>query len=612
MKLSRIWLPIGLLLVLVAVALSPISLQASEPVSIPAAPDYQLLTNPGVEVYDPPYGQYEGVDLQVATGWERFWYGGSRPYWMDTRVFAHSHLGDGWVDRIQGKTSQLVFSAEPYAAGIRQQVGGLTPGVGYGFHAAMLTIYQTSAQPPVDGKMIKQVGIDPTGGTDPEALTVVWSESDDHDQGPWSIDLRTAVYATSPTMTVFIHVISPHSAGPPPFLNLSFLDSAILARTPEVMATSPAVTVVPTFTVNWDNAVPAPGGDLRGCDVQWMDEAEGIWHDWFTQTDEVESIFVGEQGHAYRFRARAWQLYANGAHLYGPYRPDGDSRTYFQGPRLTGWVLNNEGDPVGRATVAISGTTYATTSGSGGWYELDVQAWPDPHTATVSDPIWLAPAPVHGLTFGPTETVTLTWTLRPPDDAVLNGGFEAGLDGWSLAAAQGVTPTVVTEPVHTGVGSLSLGGAAPVSFTIGVSQAVILADAWEPALSFWYRPLTTDTDDLFNVVLTVVTQTISATLPVTPAAGLVPSTGPITTTLPVTTVHVFTPPLDLEGWQHLWYYPGLPHAALTGTVTVQFQLWEDGDEAATTVYLDEVSLGSTSGGPYGIYLPLVLKGCCDS
>ncbi len=609
MKISRNLALLAVLLALAVLAWSPIWLQASEPASEPSAVTYQLLTNPGVEVYDPPYTQYQGVDCQVASGWERFWIDGSEPYWMDTRDFAYSHLGTGWVERIEGATSQLVLATEPYTAGIQQQVTGLEPGVGYGFHAAMLTIYQTSAQPPVDGTMIKRVGMDPTGGTDPEAPTVVWSEADGHDQGPWSIDLRTAVYAETPTMTVFVQVISSESAGPWPYLNLSFLDSAILARTPVVTATAPSVTLVPTFTVSWDNAVPAPGGYVRWYDVQWLDEVEGTWHDWFTRTDEVEAEFYGEQGHAYRFRARAWQRYTNGAHLYGPYRADGDTRTHYQGPRLTGWVLNNQADPVAGATVTISGTSYSTTSGSSGWYEIHVLPWSEPQTVVLSALDWQVPSPVYGVTLGPTETVTLTWTLLPPDDPVIGGGFEAGLDGWSLIAGQGVTPTVVTEPVHTGHGALALGGVPSVSVTVGVTQTVVVTDAWEPVLSFWYRPVTTDTDDLFNVVLTVVTYTISSTLPVTPTgAGTALLTEPITFTLPVTTVYVLTPTLDVEDWQHRWYAVGLPEAALTGTVTIQFQVWNDGDDWVTTVYLDEVSLGSTPGGPFKSYLPLVLRG----
>jgi hypothetical protein len=179
---------------------------------------------------------------------------------------------------------------------------------------------------------------------------------------------------------------------------------------------------------------------------------------------------------------------------------------------------------------------------------------------------------------------------------VVNGEFESGLDGWSLSASQGISPSVVTEPVHTGRHALALGVTPPVAAertpqpasTVGVTQTVALTDSWQPILSFWYYPLTTDGDDVFNVTLTVVPQTISPTLP-------------------VTTTLVFTPDLEAAGWRHLWYHILEPDVTLTGTVTIHFDLWEDGDDAATIVYLDEVSLGATPGGPQRLYVPLSLK-----
>jgi hypothetical protein len=567
-----------------------LALGQATPQTAGLAADYQLLINPGFEVYNPPYGQFDGVTCQVATGWQRFWYGGPEPCWMDTRVFAYSHLGVGWVDYREGETSQLIVGTEPYTAGLWQRVTGLTPGVGYGFRTALLTIYQTSAPPAVDGTMIKQVGIDPTGGTDPRAATVVWSEPDDHDEGPWTTDSRTAAYAQGAAVTVFIRITSPYAAGPPPFLNLSFVDWAILARTPVVTATSPAVTEVPTFTVSWANAVPAPGGEVVRYDVQWLDEAEGVWHDWLVRTGSLQATFVGEQCHAYRFRVRALQRYEDGSRLYSPYRPDGDTRTLVQGAKLIGRVLSHEGNPVGGATVAISGTAYAATSGSGGAYELDTPCWTEPQTVTVDHPAWLSPPPVYGADLGPMETMAFTWTLQPPDDALVNGGFEAGLDGWSLLGE----PALVTEPVHTGRGALALGtpgmieSTGPESVTVGVSQTVVVTNTWEPVLSFWYRPSITGSTGLLSVALTVVTRTVS-------------------TTLPVTTTYVFTPALDAEGWSHRWTYAGLPETALTGTVTIRFQVRPRDGMSATDVYLDEVSLGAGWGGPYKAYLPLTLR-----
>jgi hypothetical protein len=99
-----------------------------------------------------------------------------------------------------------------------------------------------------------------------------------------------------------------------------------------------------------------------------------------------------------------------------------------------------------------------------------------------------------------------------------------------------------------------------------------------------------DPSTVFNVILTV--------------AG--PTTSP---TSPMATTRVFTPDLDTTGWQHVWYHPDRPDAALTGTVTIQFQVRHREPEPgeATTVYLDEVSLGAAPGGPHRLYLPLTAK-----
>ncbi|MEJ2734108.1 MAG: carboxypeptidase regulatory-like domain-containing protein [Anaerolineae bacterium] len=593
MKPTRILIGSGVLLLLLFGLWGPGDLVASGPAATTESVLYQLLTNPGMEFYDPPYNPAK--NCQVASGWERFWYDGEDPCFMDTRVFAAT-VGSGWVERIEGETSQMIVSTEPYTAGIYQRVTGLTPGTGYGFHAAMLTIFGSSVPPAYHGMMIKQVGIDPTGGIDPQAGTVVWSEPDDHDEGPWDVRRRTAACAQGPAMTVFVRVISPYASGDPSLLNQSFLDSAILARTASVQAVSPSASADRTFTVRWENALPSPGGEIRWYDVQWMDEDEGTWHEWFEQTVDTQSTFTGERGHTHRFRARAWQRYPNGAHLFSPYRTDGDTETYVQGPELVGRVLDHEGHSVAGATVSISGTTYSAVSGSGGRYRIKLLPSSEAQSVTISHPQWQSPAPVHGVTFGPMEVVAIDWSLRPPDDAVSNGGFEEGLAGWSLVDEQGAEPVVVAEPVHTGLGALALGGSAGGSYTAGVTQTAVLTDAWEPVLSFWYRPETTDAgDDVFNVSLTVVTGTVRSGPSL--RSLLVPDLG---------VTRVFTPSLEGSGWQHLSLYP-LPEGYYSATVTIEFEMWNDGDASSTTVYLDEVDLAPTRGGPYKYYLPLTQR-----
>jgi hypothetical protein len=602
------WLAI-LLVALLPLPLPGAGRAAAVPSPEPRAPDYQLLVNSSLEEYDPPYGQYEGVDCQVASGWQRFWYGGPEPYWMDCLVFADSSLGTGWVEAIDGDTSQMIISTEPYTAGLRQQVGGLTPGVSYGFHAALVTIYQTSDQEPVHGTMIKEVGIDPTGGTDPLSPDVVWSEPNGQDHG-WDVTRITAATARSSTVTAFIRITSPHPSGGLPLLNQSFLDSAILAQTAQVSASSPGASGTESFQVRWDNAVPSPGATVVRYDVQWLDEAEGMWHDWLTWTTKLSATFDGQWGHHYRFRARAWQRYPNGAHLFSPYRAEGDTQTRV-GIELAGRVLDPWGRAAPGATVVISETGYTAVSGAGGGLIMNPAPWPEPVSLVVSHPYWLSPPPVYGLSLTPTATLALTWTMRPPGDAVINGDFEAGLEGWS--AAPGAT---LTDVVHTGHGAAALAagpetrlasapGLSRVHFKfVGsrarlgpvltassqlptepkytpLSQTLVLTDAWQPALSFWYMAPDAGGEPLFDLVLTVITRTVAST--------------------PVTTTLVLTPPLPTGGWRHFWSYAGAPHAALSGTVTVAFRPW------AGAVYLDEVRLGATPGGPWCAYLPLLTR-----
>jgi len=114
--------------------------------------------------------------------------------------------------------------------------------------------------------------------------------------------------------------------------------------------------------------------------------------------------------------------------------------------------------------------------------------------------------------------------------------------------------------------------------TAGVEQTVSLTHSWNPNLSFWYLPQSSDGDDVFTVTLTVAGE--SQTFPVS---------------------------LDGDGWQHQWFSLGVGEEYFTGTVTIRFEVENDGDESATAVYLDEVSLGRTPGGPFKFYFPIIGK-----
>jgi hypothetical protein len=269
--------------------------------------------------------------------------------------------------------------------------------------------------------------------------------------------------------------------------------------------------------------------------------------------------------------------------------------------------MTNEGHSVLGAEVSISGTGYSAVSGGGGYYEIWPMPSEEPRSITVEHPTWLAPAPVHDVVFGASDTVSLDWTLRPPDDGVQNGGFESALDGWSIPGGQEGSPALVTAPVHTGRGAAALGGDDGLGGTTVLSQTVALASSWEPALAFWYRPANPDADgDTFRVTLTAIVDRSNRA----PALGVVPASGggfdwPAGMTEVRT--YVITPSLEVADWQHASLSLG-SEAYLSGTVTLQFQMWDDGDATATMVYVDEVSLGRTPGGSHKSYLPVISRG----
>jgi len=78
------------------------------------------------------------------------------------------------------------------------------------------------------------------------------------------------------------------------------------------------------------------------------------------------------------------------------------------------------------------------------------------------------------------------------------------------------------------------------------------------------------------------------------------------TSPPVITSWVVTPPLGVVSWTHFWTYAGPPESAITGTLSLEFLVHDDG-AAPTVVHIDEVSVGATPGGPYRMYMPFAFK-----
>ncbi|MCB0106048.1 MAG: hypothetical protein KDE53_09060 [Caldilineaceae bacterium] len=161
---------------------------------------------------------------QIPDGWTEFVLYGDPTFLNDP----HSYFGTG--------TLRIWSNGGTFKAGIYTQVN-VTPGAGYRASISW-------GAPNAPDHFGRQLGIDPTGGTDPNSPTVIWGPMHWGEgrilnyppgEGP-NIDVRAR--AVSGTMTVFFVTDHPSSTGD----NLIYID--VIALYPDESA--PAVEIPPT------------------------------------------------------------------------------------------------------------------------------------------------------------------------------------------------------------------------------------------------------------------------------------------------------------------------------------------------------------------------------
>ncbi len=175
----------------------------------------------------------------VADGWG---------VWVESGSVAFDPSGDSPVP-----PSQRIWSdGSAFRAGMLQQVSGLTTGATY--LAGVFWLPYTAP----DGSIMRQIGLDPSGGTNPNAPTVQW--------GPevWAFSrttlLETRAVAQGATMTLFVRVYNPVSHG----ADQVFVDGVWMHQDPSVPMASPtplppsATPVPPSATPLPPSATPAP------------------------------------------------------------------------------------------------------------------------------------------------------------------------------------------------------------------------------------------------------------------------------------------------------------------------------------------------------------------
>lgn len=248
------------------------------------------------------------------------------PKTQSARVnFAGSCSGSAHVERIYGIDSILVEAQDletpptpgkPFDVSFYQQISA-TLGGAYSLSGWLLSLCGGSNVPndcPSGNYMAKMLGIDPTGGTDPLASTVIWGENrrnfvENNQKVGWT-NVRTVAVAQAPTITIFARINSPFQWHG----NHAFIDALGLVRAPTSQLTVPTtVSGTQVITVAWSgeqspDLLNIPGGKYRLLfDVEYRVKEQTTWQNFVDGVVGAGSrqFQAGCTNTSYEFRIRA-------------------------------------------------------------------------------------------------------------------------------------------------------------------------------------------------------------------------------------------------------------------------------------------------------------------
>lgn len=149
-------------------------------------------------------GGYDTPQGVVANSWNAFLINGEWPaYELADNESANGDVG--------GSSSQYIHGdGIRFDAGIYQVVGGVQPGASYEFSvgwAAMLRDTGGGNNQKFDDVIIRRVGVDPTGGTDPRSQNMLWGPEVGTGSSGRSLnhpDMRITFKALSNQVTVYV------------------------------------------------------------------------------------------------------------------------------------------------------------------------------------------------------------------------------------------------------------------------------------------------------------------------------------------------------------------------------------------------------------------------
>lgn len=514
---------------------------------------------------------WNGQNEKIANGWTPFYidantYPGSgnasKLHWMSSAQFGATFGGLDY--HIEGDAAQNMWSSYEFDAGVYQQVDA-TPGAAYEFDIAIVTYWRGPGYPDTNGKMVKRVGIDPYGGTDPASSNVIWSNTDSNDKA-W-IRLRAAATAEANIVTVFAKVYAPENDS----FNHTDLDMVYFEDAHFNVSGPPPTTAVnsslsgTTVNATWSGSAGS-GWALKGYEVQYKDQAGGNWIVFQDKSStNTGGSFAGQPGHSYTIRARTWQTNGN-VDLPGAWVEDAITINEV----VVGRVMDHTGSGLNGVTVSIDGTAISTSSVNGGNYALS-GGGPGTFNIVAGNHNGLVAPPAASVTVPTNGIATLDITLRPTGSAqaITNNDFETDLSGWNSSDASAAS--VAAAAKHSGGAGLHL------TQTVQISQTNAVANMPNPLLSFWYKSDASFSVDLLGT-------------PIGNNAVQAQAIGPIKTQA-----------LNaVAGWTHVTLDMNLTDA-YTGEVGVNFSY----SGGPASIAIDEVSIAA---GPASrVYLPILFR-----
>jgi len=238
-----------------------------------------LLVNGGFEWWNPSTNYWpfqDGIpEVQVCPGWRAFYLDNPPSYAQVPQYWRRPEFRDVKAGEYSGRVRSGNLGAKYFSfagqheAGFYQQVGGIAPGTPLRFSAYMQTwscmpspaewnVCPTKDKSNEPAPMHTRVGIDPTGGTNPWAASVVWSpEINAYDA--WTY-FQVEATAQNSTVTVFTYSRPDWTDTFFRVHNDVFLDDASLIALNEVLPTVTPEPAAPTATLDpsLPTSTPAP------------------------------------------------------------------------------------------------------------------------------------------------------------------------------------------------------------------------------------------------------------------------------------------------------------------------------------------------------------------